>query len=142
MHEDHEDTMILLVEDNPDHAELTMEVLAALQAHHELKWVKDGVEAIDFLLENDSGIHPTLILLDLNMPKMGGLDVLRRVRSEESTKNIPVVILTTSKEESDVIESYNLGANSYIVKPVNYEQFTLAVEQLGLYWLKLNIPTK
>ena len=142
MTEESEETMILLVEDNPDHAELTMEVLAALQVHHEVKWVKDGVEAIDFLLENDSGIHPTLILLDLNMPKMGGLDVLRRVRSEESTKNIPVVILTTSKEESDVIESYNLGANSYIVKPVNYEQFTLAVEQLGLYWLKLNIPTK
>ena len=142
MTEESEETLILLVEDNPDHAELTMEVLAALQVHHEVKWVKDGVEAIDFLLENDSGIHPTLILLDLNMPKMGGLDVLRRVRSEESTKNIPVVILTTSKEESDVIESYNLGANSYIVKPVNYKQFTLAVEQLGLYWLKLNIPTK
>ena len=142
MHEDHEDTMILLVEDNPDHAELTIEVLAALEVQHEVIWAHDGVQALGYLLENDSVIHPTLVLLDLNMPKMGGLDVLRRLRSEESTHNIPVVILTTSNEESDVIDSYNLGANSYIVKPVNYEQFTLAVEQLGLYWLKLNIPPK
>ncbi len=142
MTKDNEETVILLVEDNPDHAELTMEVLAALEAQYEVIWAKDGVEAVGVLLENDSVIHPTLVLLDLNMPKMGGLDVLRRLRSEESTRNIPVVILTTSKEESDVVDSYNLGANSYIVKPVNHEQFTLAVEQLGLYWLKLNKPTK
>ncbi len=142
MTEDNEETVILLVEDNPDHAELTMEVLAALEAQHKVIWAKDGVEAVGYLLENDSVIHPTLVLLDLNMPKMGGLDVLRRLRSEKSTRNIPVVILTTSQEESDVIDSYNLGANSYIVKPVNYEQFTIAVEQLGLYWLKLNVPTK
>ncbi len=133
---------IMLVEDNPDHAELTMEVLAELEAQHEVIWAKDGVEAVGYLLENDSVIQPTLVLLDLNMPKMGGLEVLRRFRSEESTTNIPVVVLTTSTEESDVIDSYNLGANSYIVKPVNYEQFTLAVGQLGLYWLKLNIPSK
>ncbi len=142
MTEDNEKSTILLVEDDPDHAELTMEVLAGLEAQHVVIWAQDGVEAVGYLLENDSIIHPTLILLDLNMPKMGGLDVLRRIRSEESTRTIPVVILTTSSEERDVIDSYNLGANSYIVKPVDYKQFTLAVEQLGLYWLKLNIPTK
>ncbi len=142
MAEGNEDNVILLVEDNHDHAELTIEVLNALEVKHEVIWAQDGVQALGYLLENDSVIHPTLVLLDLNMPKIGGLEVLRRIRSEKSTNNIPVVILTTSSEEKDVIDSYNLGANSYIVKPVDYEQFTLAVEQLGLYWLKLNEPSR
>ncbi len=140
MIENNKDIVILLVEDNHDHAELTMEVLGALKVKHEVVWKQDGEQALTYLFEGDSTNNPTLVLLDLNMPKVGGLDVLRKMRSEESTKKIPVVIMTTSSEEKDIIDSYNLGANSYIVKPVSYEQFSLAVEQLGLYWLDLNMP--
>jgi two-component system response regulator len=140
MGERNNEIVILLVEDNHDHAELTMAVLGELKVKHEVVRVQDGEQALTYLLEGDSINNPTLVLLDLNMPKVGGLEVLRKMRSEDSTRNIPVVIMTSSSEEKDIIDSYNLGANSYIVKPVNYEQFSLAVEQLGLYWLGLNIP--
>lgn len=133
-------SLILLVEDDLDHVELTLRVLKELKVEHEIVVARDGAQALDFLLGGNMSVQPTLILLDLNMPKINGLDVLKRIRSEESTKRIPVVILTTSREDKDVIDSYNLGANSYIIKPVDYEQFTIAVEQLGLYWLQLNIP--
>ena len=133
-------SLILLVEDDLDHVELTLRVLKELKVEHEIVVARDGAQALDFLLGGNTSVQPTLILLDLNMPKINGLDVLKRIRSEESTKRIPVVILTTSREDKDVIDSYNLGANSYIIKPVDYEQFTIAVEQLGLYWLQLNIP--
>ena len=133
-------SLILLVEDDRDHEELTLGVLKELEVEHEIVVARDGAQALDFLLGGNMSVQPTLILLDLNMPKINGLDVLKRIRSEESTKRIPVVILTTSREEKDVIDSYNLGANSYIIKPVDYEQFTIAVEQLGLYWLQLNTP--
>ncbi len=133
-------SLILLVEDDLDHVELTLRVLKELKVEHEIVVARDGAQALDFLLGGNMSVQPTLILLDLNMPKINGLDVLKRIRSEESTKRIPVVILTASREEKDVIDSYNLGANSYIIKPVDYEQFTVAVEQLGLYWLQLNIP--
>ncbi len=128
------------MEDDLDHVELTLRVLKELKVEHEIVVARDGAQALDFLLGGKMSVQPTLILLDLNMPKINGLDVLKRIRSEESTKRIPVVILTTSREEKDVIDSYNLGANSYIIKPVDYEQFTIAVEQLGLYWLQLNTP--
>ena len=133
-------SLILLVEDDLDHVELTMRVLKELTVEHEIVVARDGAQALSFLLGGNMSVQPTLILLDLNMPKIGGLDVLKRIRSEESTKRIPVVILTSSGEEKDVIDSYNLGANSYIIKPVDYGQFTIAVEQLGLYWLQLNTP--
>ena len=133
-------SLILLVEDDLDHVELTLRVLKELTVEHEIVVARDGAQALSFLLGGNMSVQPTLILLDLNMPKINGLDVLKRIRSEESTKRIPVVILTTSREEKDVIDSYNLGANSYIIKPVDYGQFTIAVEQLGLYWLQLNTP--
>ena len=133
-------SLILLVEDDLDHVELTLRVLKELTVEHEIVVARDGAQALSFLLGGNMSVQPTLILLDLNMPKIGGLDVLKRIRSEESTKRIPVVILTSSGEEKDVIDSYNLGANSYIIKPVDYGQFTIAVEQLGLYWLQLNTP--
>ncbi|MEE9353780.1 MAG: response regulator [Candidatus Thorarchaeota archaeon] len=133
-------SLILLVEDDLDHVELTLRVLKELKVEHEIVVARDGAQALDFLLGGNMSVQPTLILLDLNMPKINGLDVLKRIRSEESTKRIPVVILTASREDKDIVDSYNLGANSYIIKPVDYEQFTIAVEQLGLYWLQLNIP--
>jgi two-component system response regulator len=132
--------VILVVEDNPDHAELTLEVLSNVRVRHEIIVARDGAEALEYLLGDARLNSPLLVLLDLNLPKISGLDVLRRIRSKESTRLVPVVILTSSRNESDIIESYNLGANSYIVKPVDYEQFSVAVEQLGLYWLGLNIP--
>lgn len=136
--------VILLVDDNPDDVELTLDALSTKRLMNKVVVARDGAEALDYLfgesIHTESGQHtlPHLVLLDLNMPKVGGLEVLRRIRAEESTKTLPVVILTTSQEESDIIDSYNLGANSYIVKPVDFEQFTAAIEQLGLYWLVLN----
>ncbi len=135
---------ILLVDDNPDDVELTINALSSLNLPCEVDVVYDGAEALDYLIGDNAQIEsgrrplPHLVLLDLNMPKIGGLEVLRRLRTEESTKTLPVVILTTSRDEIDIIDSYNLGANSYIVKPVDFKQFTAAVEQLGLYWLLLN----
>lgn len=136
--------LILLVEDNPDDEALTIRALKKNKLLNEVIVAHDGAEALDFLFgKNASGeksAHlPELVLLDLNLPKVNGLEVLRRIRSDERTRMLPVVILTTSDEERDRVESYKLGANSYIRKPVDFEQFSLAVQQLGVYWLVLNL---
>ena len=137
---------ILLVEDSPSDAELA---LHALKRHHlanRIEVVRDGAEALDFIFCTGAYAHrnaqdnPKVILLDLKLPKVDGLEVLQRVKSDARTRMIPVVILTSSREERDIVESYQLGVNSYIVKPVDFEQFTEAVRQLGLYWLLLNNP--
>ena len=136
--------IILLVEDNPDDAELTMRALKQYNVTNEIVLVRDGREALDWLFgtgayaDRDISIMPTVILLDLNMPKVGGLEVLERVRADERTKLVPVVILTASKEEDDLINSYQLGANSYVRKPVDFARFAEAVRHLGMYWVLLN----
>jgi CheY-like chemotaxis protein len=139
---------ILLVEDNPDDEQLTIRALKKNNVANEVVIAHDGVEALEYLFGTGANgaasdgakqlPPPALILLDLKLPKVDGLEVLRRVRSEERTRRLPVVVLTSSKEEQDLIASYNLGANSYIRKPVNFTQFIDAVKQLGLYWLVLN----
>ena len=137
---------ILLVEDNMDDAEMTIHALRKNNLANKLIHMKDGEEALDFLfgtgnfIGRDVSLKPSLILLDLKMPKVDGLEVLERVKSNEATKKIPVVILTSSKEDPDVSKSYELGANSYIVKPVEFESFMKAVSELGMYWMILNQP--
>lgn len=136
---------ILLVEDNMNDVELT---LAALEEHRlssQVEVVRDGVEAIDYLYKRGAysdSLHslPTVMLLDLKMPKMDGLEVLRRVKSDQRLKNIPVVMLTSSREEQDVAESYSLGVNAYVVKPVAFSDFVAVVKQLGLFWVLINEP--
>jgi len=136
--------IILLVEDNPDDITMTRRALLKNNILNEVVVAEDGMEALDYLFGTgeyagrDTTIHPQVILLDLNLPKMGGLEVLKRLRSDERTKLLPVVVLTTSNEDRDRIESYSLGSNSYVRKPVDFDQFSLAVQQLGLYWLLLN----
>lgn len=135
---------ILLVEDNPDDVKLTLRALEKNRIGNTVDVVQDGVEALDYLFGTGrfagqkTTIPPQVILLDLKMPRMDGLQVLERIRGDERTKLLPVVILTTSNEDKDRIESYRLGANSYIRKPVDFGQFVEAVKQLGLYWLVLN----
>ena len=135
---------ILLVEDNPDDVRLTQRALKQNNITNELAVVNDGVEALDYLnnaataVAGGRGVLPTVILLDLKLPRMDGLEVLERIRADERLKRLPVVILTSSKEEQDILQSYDRGANSYIRKPVSFEQFNEAVRQLGLYWLLLN----
>jgi two-component system, response regulator len=137
---------ILLVEDNPTDAELT---IRALKKHHlanHLIHVTDGQAALDFIfgtgayMGRDVLHQPKVVLLDLKLPKVGGIEVLRQLRADERTKLVPVVVLTSSHEDRDVIETYNLGANSYIVKPVEFENFSQAVSNMGMYWLLLNEP--
>lgn len=130
--------VILLVEDNPDDEALTKRALKANNIRNEVVVARDGAEAIDYLLADGSRDLPTVILLDLKLPKIDGLEVLRRVRADERTKLLPVVILTSSKEEQDVISGYSLGCNSYVRKPVDFDEFVRAASQLGLYWLLLN----
>ena len=136
--------IILLVEDNPDDVKLTLRALKKSNILNEVVVAQDGVEALDYLFGTgkfegrDTRIMPQMILLDLKMPRMDGLEVLQRIREDERTKVFPVVILTTSSEDKDRVESYKLGANSYIRKPVDFNQFVEAVRQLGLYWLVLN----
>ncbi|MCL5966346.1 MAG: response regulator [Deltaproteobacteria bacterium] len=141
-----QDKVIFLVEDNPDDVELTLRALKKNNILNEVVVAQDGAEALDYLfgkggyVSRDMAAMPAVILLDLKLPKIDGLEVLRRIRSEERTKLLPVVILTSSKEEKDLVNGYKLGANSYIRKPVDFNQFTEAVRQLGLYWLILNEP--
>jgi two-component system response regulator len=138
------DKTILLVEDNADDEALTIRALKKNNVTNALVVARDGVEALDYLFGTgahagrDTTILPGLVLLDLKLPKIDGLEVLRRLRADERTRRLPVVVLTSSKEEPDMVKSYNLGANSYIRKPVDFNQFTEAVRQLGLYWLMLN----
>ncbi len=134
---------ILLVEDNPDDVELTLRALNTHKLANRVKVVGDGVEALAYLLPEDPAQAPAdgfpkVVLLDLKLPRVDGLEVLRRLKSTAATREIPVVVLTSSREESDMVRSYDLGANSYIVKPVDFEQFMRAVGELGLYWLLLN----
>ena len=138
--------IILLVEDDPDDEVLTLRALEKSNILNGIVVAHDGVEALDYLFGEgsysgrDTSVMPQLTLLDLKLPRMDGLEVLRRIRADERTKLLPVVVLTSSKEERDLIESYKLGANSYIRKPVDFVQFRKAVKQLGLYWLILNEP--
>ncbi|OGS99986.1 MAG: two-component system response regulator [Gallionellales bacterium RIFCSPLOWO2_12_FULL_59_22] len=137
---------ILLVEDNPTDAELTMVALKERNLANKLVWVKDGAEALDFLFATGAyggrNIEkpPKVVLLDLRMPKVDGLEVLRRLKADNRTKHIPVVVLTSSKEDRDVAECYSLGVNSYIGKPVEFEEFARVVSEMGLYWLLINHP--
>jgi two-component system response regulator len=138
------DRTILLVEDNPDDIELTLRALKKNNIANDVVVARDGEEALDYLAgtgkygAHDKGDLPIVVLLDLKLPKIDGLEVLRHIRSDPATRLLPVVILTSSAEEGDMISSYSLGANSYIRKPVNFDQFIESVRQLGLYWLVLN----
>ena len=135
---------ILLVEDNPNDAELTLRALKKHNFANKIHHVRDGAEALDYIFATGKYAHrkiedsPKVVFLDLKLPKIDGAEVLRRIKSDERTKTIPVVILTSSKEEKDLVRSYNLGVNSYIVKPVEFEKFVDSVSELGLYWLLLN----
>jgi CheY-like chemotaxis protein len=134
------------VEDNPDDEALTIRALKRNHISNEIVIARDGVEALDYLfgmgsyIERDISIKPSVILLDLKLPRVDGIEVLRRLREDERTKLLPVVILTTSNEERDMLDSYSLGCNSYIRKPVDFLQFSEAIRQLGMYWLLINEP--
>ena len=138
---------LLLVEDNPDDELLTVRALKRNNILNEIVVARDGVEALDYLFGTgayegrDMSVMPQIILLDLKLPKIDGLEVLKRLRANERTHLIPVIILTSSKEETDLVRGYSLGANSYIRKPVDFERFLQVVGQLGLYWLSLNEPS-
>ncbi len=142
------DIEVLLVEDNPDDLDMALRALRKAHLANRIQVARDGAEALEFIF--GTGVHsgrkiengPKVILLDLKLPKIDGLEVLRRVKSDARTKMIPVVVLTSSKEQPDVVECYNLGVNSYIVKPVNFERFASAVAELGMYWLLLNHAPK
>jgi two-component system, response regulator len=134
---------ILLVEDNPDDEALALRAFGKLNVSNKIIVVRDGVEALDYLFAtgayaNAAPKTPAVVLLDLKLPKIDGLQVLQKIRSNEKTKILPVVILTSSREEQDLIQGYNLGANSYVRKPVDYNEFVGAVSQLGVFWLLLN----
>jgi two-component system, response regulator len=137
---------ILLVEDNPNDVELTLHALKKNKIANSVHVARDGAEALEFLFGTGEFAKriinrpPKVILLDLKLPKVDGMEVLKRIKSDERTRAIPVVVLTSSREERDIVESYQLGVNSFITKPVDFEQFTEAVRQLGLYWLLLNQP--
>ena len=140
---------ILLVEDNPDDAELTIRELRKNNMANNLFHVEDGADAIDFIFATGKfeglktvGYPPKVVLLDIQMPKVNGIEVLKRIKGDPLTSSIPVVILTSSKEDPDIQKCYALGANSYIVKPVNFERFSVAIQTLGFYWLLLNQPPR
>ncbi len=137
---------ILIVEDSPNDAELALIALRDENLANNVIWLKDGAEALDFIFcegeysGRDIDNQPKIILLDLKMPKVGGIEVLRRVRADERTKSIPVVVMTSSKEDKDIVETYQLGVNSYIVKPVDFDKFTNSIREIGFYWLVVNQP--
>lgn len=134
---------ILLVEDNPDDEQLTLRAMRMSEVPNVVRVARDGVQAVDALLGEDAASRkPDLVLLDLKLPKLSGLEVLQRIRGNAATKTLPVVILTSSDEDRDIVESYNLGANSYIRKPVDFDEFVEVVHQLGLYWLRMNRTTQ
>jgi CheY-like chemotaxis protein len=138
--------VILLVEDNPDDQALAIRALKRHNIGNEIMVAHDGVEALEYLFgtgtyaDRDISIRPTVVLLDLKLPRVDGFEVLRRIREHDSTKLLPVVVLTTSSEEQDLLNSYSLGCNSYIRKPVDFLQFSEAIRQLGMYWLLMNEP--
>lgn len=141
-----QENYILLVEDNPDDVELTMLAFKKNNFANEIKVVEDGQEALDFLFsDHPDGIEengfPELILLDLKLPKINGHEVLKEIKSSDKTKRIPVVILTSSQEQEDIIKGYDLGANSYVRKPVDYQDFVKVVNNMGIYWLAINKNT-
>lgn len=134
---------ILYAEDNPADAELTLYTLKTRNIANNIVWVRDGVEALDFLkrrgrFANRVGGMPRMVLLDLKMPKLDGVDVLKALKAEESTRGVPVVIMTSSHEEADLVKSYKLGVNSYVVKPVDFDKFAEMVTEVGLYWIVCN----
>jgi CheY-like chemotaxis protein len=135
---------IVLVEDNPHDAELALRALKTYNLANNLIWLQDGVEALDFIFAQGQYSNrsiedvPKVILLDLKLPRVNGLEVLEKVKSDVRTKSIPVVVLTSSSEERDIVTSYNLGVNSYIIKPVDFDKFVEAAKEIGLYWLLLN----
>ena len=137
---------ILLVEDNPNDAELALHALRKHKLANRIHLVRDGAEALEFIFgtgayaDRDLADQPKVILLDIKLPKVDGLEVLRSIKADTATRAIPVVMLTSSREERDIVEGYRLGVNSYIVKPVEFDQFTNAVRELGMYWLLLNKP--
>ena len=139
---------LLVVEDNPQDLELALLALREVVPQSRIHVARDGAEAVDYIFCEGPYAHrlitevPKVILLDLKLPKIDGLDVLKRIKGDERTKLIPIVILTSSKEQRDVVESYKIGVNSYIVKPVNFERFSEAVRNLGIYWQTLNQPPK
>ena len=140
----YKDVEILLVEDNPHDVELTLRALKKHNLANKVQVVKDGAEALDFIFNTGSFSgqtnHPKVILLDLKLPKVSGLEVLQRLKNEESTRSIPVVVLTSSHEDRDIQECYRLGVNSYVVKPVEFEAFARTVAEMGFYWLLVNKP--
>lgn len=144
----HDEVEILLVEDNPTDAELTMEALREAKLVNHLVWVKDGAEALDFIFRKGAfagraaNSFPSVILLDLRLPKVDGLEVLQRLKADEQTRRIPVVVLTSSNEDRDIMRSYEQGVNSFVSKPVGFEEFARVVSQLGMYWLLINHAPK
>lgn len=141
--DEYENVEILLVEDNPNDAELAIRALRKGKLANHIIWVKDGAEALEFLFRTGAyagrpEINPKLILLDLKLPKLDGIEVLKQIKADERTKLIPVVMVTSSAEERDVVESYKLGANSYIVKPVDFDHFSETVAKTGYYWMLMN----
>lgn len=134
-----EPKIILLVEDNSDDEQLTLRAMRQSEVPNIIRVARDGAEAIEHLFGESAGARlPDLVLLDLKLPKLSGLEVLARIRQDDRAQGLPIVVLTSSDEERDIVESYNLGANSYIRKPVDYDEFIDAVKQLGLYWLSMN----
>jgi two-component system response regulator len=144
----HKEIEILLIEDNPRDVELTLRAFKKNNFTNKIHVIEDGAKAIEFLFSEDSAHNgtlehkPRLILLDLKLPKVDGLEILKRLKTDERTQMIPVVVLTSSQEEQDIITSYKLGVNSYIIKPIDFNRFTKSIETLGMYWLLLNQPLR
>jgi two-component system response regulator len=131
---------ILLVEDNPNDAELVIRALKKNNLSNNLLHLQDGEEAINYIFSEENHTISKLILLDLKLPKVDGLEILRKIKADSQRKKIPVVMLTSSKEERDIVESYDLGVNAYLVKPIDFDQFTKAIKDIGFFWLVLNQP--